>query len=77
VLYGSAYWRELINFEALVRHGMISPEDLNLIHFADDPATALKVLTDSLNVAKDPVTPAFARSVTSCCDTTAESLTRS
>src|SRR5664279_5695440 len=28
VLYGSSYWNEIINFEALVRHGMISPEDL-------------------------------------------------
>src|ERR1044072_5231060 len=30
LLYGSQFWKEVINFEALVRHGTISPEDLNL-----------------------------------------------
>ena len=25
VLYGSSYWNEIINFDALVRHGMIEP----------------------------------------------------
>jgi len=29
VLYGSSYWKEIINFEALVRHGTISREDLD------------------------------------------------
>src|SRR5215212_5708029 len=44
VLYGESYWREIINFDALVRHGMISPEDLSLFSFADDPAAALALL---------------------------------
>jgi uncharacterized protein (TIGR00730 family) len=48
VLYGQDYWREIINFEALVRHGMISPEDVDLFTVANDPATALKVLQDGL-----------------------------
>src|SRR5579883_406343 len=30
VLYGSAYWKEIINWNALVKYGMIAPEDLNL-----------------------------------------------
>ena len=30
LLYGSQYWKEIINFDALVRHGTISPEDLEL-----------------------------------------------
>ena len=38
LLYGSSYWREIINFDALVRHGMISPEDLDLFKVVDDPA---------------------------------------
>ena len=25
VLYGSKYWKEIINFDALVKYGMISP----------------------------------------------------
>jgi uncharacterized protein (TIGR00730 family) len=48
VLYGSDYWKEIINFEALVRHGMIAPQDLNLFQYADDPATALRMLQEHL-----------------------------
>jgi predicted Rossmann-fold nucleotide-binding protein len=28
ILYGSDFWKEVINFEALARHGVISPGDL-------------------------------------------------
>src|SRR5437763_11554444 len=42
VLYGSQYWKEILNFEALVKHGMISPEDLELFQYADDPDSAFK-----------------------------------
>jgi uncharacterized protein (TIGR00730 family) len=48
VLYGTSFWKEVINFDALVRYGVISPEDLNLFHFADDPSGALKILQDGL-----------------------------
>jgi uncharacterized protein (TIGR00730 family) len=44
LLYGSDYWREIVDFEALVRHGMISPEDLDLFTFVDDPPSALRAL---------------------------------
>ena len=30
VLYGSSYWKEVINFDALVRHGTIGAADLDL-----------------------------------------------
>ncbi len=62
VLYGSGYWREIINFEALVRHGMISREDMELFAFADDPASALKLLQDAIEVGAEEKTPAFAQS---------------
>jgi hypothetical protein len=48
LLYGSAYWKEIINFEALVKYGMIAPEDLNLFQFVDDPATAFELLKTGL-----------------------------
>lgn len=48
VLYGSSFWKEVLNFDALVRYGMISPEDLELFQFADDPETAMKLLVDGL-----------------------------
>ncbi|HSW50456.1 MAG TPA: TIGR00730 family Rossman fold protein, partial [Bryobacteraceae bacterium] len=41
VLYGSEFWNEILNFPALVRHGMISEKDLDLFQVADDPATAM------------------------------------
>jgi uncharacterized protein (TIGR00730 family) len=48
VLYGREFWREIINFDALVRHGMISESDLELFQWADSPAEALKLLQDGL-----------------------------
>ena len=44
VLYGSEYWKEILNFEALARYGMISESDLNLFSYADSPTDALRIL---------------------------------
>jgi uncharacterized protein (TIGR00730 family) len=70
VLYGPAYWNEVINFDALVRHGMIGARDLGLFRFADDPTTALHLLQAELASVPEEATPAFARSRTaeSPCD---------
>ena len=62
VLYGSSYWQEIINFEALVRHGMISPEDLKLFQYADEPAEALGILQAGLPAEVEAVAPDFAGS---------------
>jgi len=48
LLYGSAYWKEVINFDALVKHGMISPSDLDLFQYVDDPDTAFGSLRNWL-----------------------------
>jgi uncharacterized protein (TIGR00730 family) len=64
ILYGSSYWNELINFEALVRHGMIAKEDLELFDFADSPDQALQILKTSLAPAPESDGPAFAESTT-------------
>jgi uncharacterized protein (TIGR00730 family) len=64
ILYGSPYWKEVINFDALVRHGMISREDLDLFQYADDPVTALGLLQAGLAAEAEEATPAFARSRT-------------
>ena len=48
LLYGSKFWKEIFNFEALAKHGMISPEDLNIFQFADDVDTAFELLRDGL-----------------------------
>jgi uncharacterized protein (TIGR00730 family) len=48
VLYGSEFWNEIVNFDALVKHGVISPEDLNLFRFADSPDATLQILKEDL-----------------------------
>jgi uncharacterized protein (TIGR00730 family) len=64
VLYGSSYWKEVLNFEALLRHGMIDRGDLDLFQYADDPVTALGLLKARLGPGPDAAVPAFARSRT-------------
>jgi hypothetical protein len=62
VLYGSSYWNEIINFDALVRHGMISRDDRALFQFADDPAAALTLLQAGITADIEEATPAIAHS---------------
>jgi uncharacterized protein (TIGR00730 family) len=64
LLYGSSYWNEIINFDALVRHGMISREDVDIFQYADDPASALRVLQEGWGAQPQVSTPAFAHSRT-------------
>ncbi len=44
VLFGSDYWKRLINFEMLVDEGVISAPDLDLFQFADEPETAWEII---------------------------------
>ncbi len=39
-LFGSHYWKRIINLEALVEEGAVSPEDLELIQYVDEPEQA-------------------------------------
>jgi uncharacterized protein (TIGR00730 family) len=52
LLYGPDFWREVLNFDALVRHGMISPEDVELFRYADTPKEALAILTAGVRESK-------------------------
>src|SRR5262249_42837307 len=62
LLYGSDYWREVVNFEALVRHGTIDREDLALFEFVDDPATALARTQQRVTLEAPCGKPHFAKS---------------
>ncbi len=64
LLYGSAYWKEIINFDALVRHGVIGAEDMKLFTFVDDPQAALHLLQTQLTPEPEARTPAIADSKT-------------
>jgi uncharacterized protein (TIGR00730 family) len=48
VLYGADYWKEIVNFDALVKYGMIAEDDLSLFQYADTPEQALALLQDGL-----------------------------
>jgi uncharacterized protein (TIGR00730 family) len=65
VLYGTSFWKEILNFDALVHHGMIDERDLNLFQYADDVDSAFRILTEGLTkhyLEPDKETPAIAKS---------------
>jgi|SRR5579864_9144560 len=61
-LYGSDYWREVVNFDALVRHGTIAPEDLQLFEFIDEPQAALARLQSRIELPAPEPRLSFAKS---------------
>jgi uncharacterized protein (TIGR00730 family) len=64
LLYGSKYWSEIINFEALLKHQMISPEDLSLFQYVNEPGEALQLLQSKLgpDASAEVQAPCFAHS---------------
>jgi uncharacterized protein (TIGR00730 family) len=65
VLYGTSFWKEVLNFEALVRHGMIAEQDLELFQYADDVDMAFQILEAGLTqyyLEPDKELPAITRS---------------
>lgn len=48
IFYGSAYWKSVINLDALVDKGAISPRDLDLFQWADTPEQAFTLLQQGL-----------------------------
>jgi hypothetical protein len=64
LLYGTRYWNEIVDFDALARHGMVDAADLRLLHFVDTPAEAMAVLRKRLRPHDEAEPPAIARSIT-------------
>ena len=48
VLFGTRYWREVINFDALVEHGTINPADVDLVHRTDSVDDAYAWIVERL-----------------------------
>ncbi|MBV9508258.1 MAG: TIGR00730 family Rossman fold protein [Acidobacteriia bacterium] len=67
LLYGTSYWQEIINFEALVKYGMIAAEDLTLFQYADNPTEAFEILKARLLTyalqPETPETPSISKSI--------------
>jgi predicted Rossmann-fold nucleotide-binding protein len=44
LLYGSKFWKRAVDFDCFMESGTISPEDMKLIHIADNPPQAFGLL---------------------------------
>lgn len=64
LLYGAEYWREVVDFDAMVRRGTIAQRDLDLLTWVDGPEAALAALQRGLGTDVGGETPDFARSRT-------------
>ena len=51
LLFGSDYWKRLINMDVLVEEGTISQEDLKLFRYVDTPEAAWQVICDFYQLA--------------------------
>jgi len=49
VIYGTDYWKQVLNFEAMIKFGTIDREDLKLFKFADTPQEAFEYLKQVLS----------------------------
>jgi uncharacterized protein (TIGR00730 family) len=48
VIYGSSYWKRLLDMDALVERGAISPRDCDLLRMVDTPEEAFQILKEEL-----------------------------
>jgi uncharacterized protein (TIGR00730 family) len=48
VIYGSDYWKRIVNFDAMSAAGVISPDDMNLIKIVDSPEEGFEYLREGL-----------------------------
>ena len=62
VLFGRDYWQPLLDWVngRLLPDGMISPEDVRLLHVTDDPAEAVRIVVASYDERNTLPSPARA-----------------
>ena len=48
VIYGSEYWKKVLNLQEMADTGVISPEDVDLLKMVDSPEEGFEVLRDGL-----------------------------
>ncbi len=49
ILYGTDFWKEVVNFDALVKYGTIAADDLKLLSFVNTPGEAMEILVEHLS----------------------------
>ena len=50
ILFGKAYWEQLINFDFLVAEGAISASDRNLIQYAETAEQAWQLILEGYTI---------------------------
>jgi len=58
LLFGREFWNRVVNFEALVEEGVISPRDLDIFTFVETAEEAWAIVKDFYRDAPAPGTPA-------------------
>ena len=58
VVYGTEYWRSILNLDLLAERGAIAAADLALFQFADTPEQAFEILKSGLTRHIHPALPA-------------------
>ena len=51
VLYNEEFWKSVVNFNTLIDHGTISPEDVNLFEYCNTVDEAYEYVTQNINVS--------------------------
>jgi uncharacterized protein (TIGR00730 family) len=46
ILYDEVFWRSVVSFDAMVKHGLIGREDLSMFSYAETPQQAWDLLVD-------------------------------
>lgn len=57
VLFDEGYWREIVNFDAMVKHGVVDSADLTLFRFADTALGTWEALLEQGLAARFPQGP--------------------
>jgi hypothetical protein len=50
LLFGQAFWQRIVNFDALVEEGTISPEDLDLFVFVETAEEAWELISEAIEI---------------------------
>jgi uncharacterized protein (TIGR00730 family) len=60
VLIGGEHWRDLLGWvsDEVLREGLISPDDVQLLHVTDDPAEAVRLIVEGYDHRTNTVSPA-------------------
>lgn len=53
ILFGTDYWKRLVNMDVLVEEGTISPQDLALIKYTDDAQEAWGMISNFYNLPQE------------------------